>query len=84
MFFFTCYGVVSAVKNIKIERRIPNTRNLSFNTPIQNTRPIARPATEQELYDAGWIVREIQKDGLTCIEKKGEIVKCFEDVGLIN
>jgi hypothetical protein len=77
--FLLSWRIATAL-NIKIERRPLPKRE--FKTQIQP--PVvannARPATEQELYDAGFTVREIRKDGKTCFIKQGKIGSCFIEI----
>lgn len=68
--------------NIKIERRpLPKKEFKQIERNIPQPLNETRSATEQELYDAGFVTRSISKDGVECIWRQGEKVVCYEDVG---
>jgi len=44
----------------------------------QSTQNNPIKPTKEELYDAGWTTKIIEKDGKLCIEKQNEIIYCSE------
>ena len=79
--FLIGWSVASAVKNIEIERRpLPKREFITQQQLVLPPTPETRPATEEELYDAGWIMREIKVGNKTCFERQGETQSCFIEI----
>ena len=80
--YLACINIAHAIQNIEprqsIEQKrsdeLSNFKKEQISNKSQHENAI--PATQKELYEGGFIARDILVDGIECMEKQDKIIWC--------